>query len=140
MTQMKKRNLGILVAVMATVMISAVSVGSSYAIDPDFASTSPKIIPEEATQIAVNHLKTDISNLVEIDIDREDGVFLYSIDFIIDKNDVSVEIDPQTGEILLVESEPRGNVFCSKKIKIVYLVFILTIIVIVFIWCSCRAQ
>jgi len=56
-----------------------------------------------------NHLKTDISNLVKVDVDKEEGVFLYSIDFIIDNNDVSVEIDPQTGEILLVDTEPIGT-------------------------------
>lgn len=41
-------------------------------------------------------------------MDKEDGVFLYSVDFIIDDEDVSVEIDPQTGKILVVEVEPIG--------------------------------
>ncbi len=109
MTQITKRHFGIIVAVMAVVMIGAVSVGSSYAIDSDFASTSPKITPGEAAQIAINHIGTDISNLIEIDVDKEDGVFLYSIDFIIGDDDVSVEIDPQTGEVLVVEIEPLGT-------------------------------
>ena len=46
---------------------------------------------------------------VEIDVDKEDGVFLCSIDFIIGDDDVSVEIDPQTGEVLVVEIEPLGT-------------------------------
>ena len=108
MTQIQKRHLGIIATVMAVVMIGAVGIGSSYANDPDFASTSPKITRGEAAQIAVNHLETDISNLVEIDVDKEDGTFVYSVDFIIDNEDISVEIDPQTGEILVVEIEPVG--------------------------------
>lgn len=109
MTQIKKRHFGIIVAIMAVVMIGAVSMGNSYAIDSDFASTSPKITPGEAAQIVVNHIETDISNLVEIDVDKEDGFFVYSIDFIIGNDDVSVEIDPQTGEVLVVEIEPIGT-------------------------------
>jgi uncharacterized membrane protein YkoI len=93
---------------MAISIVGAISIGSSYANNQDFASTSPKITQGDAAQIAVNYLGTDLSNLVEVDVDKEDGTFLYSVDFIIGDQDVSVEIDPQTGDILVVESEPVG--------------------------------
>jgi uncharacterized membrane protein YkoI len=109
MTQIQKWHLGIAAVVMAIVMIGAVGIGNSYANNQDFASTNPKITQGEAAQIALNHLGTDISNLDEVDVDKEDGVFLYSVDFIIGDEDVSVEIDPQTGEILLVERELIGT-------------------------------
>lgn len=108
MTKIQKRHLGIITTVMAVVMVGAIGIGSSYANNQDFASTSPKITQGEAALIAVNHLGTDLSNLDEIDVDKEDGTFLYSVDFIIDDEDVSVEIDPYTGEILVVEIEPVG--------------------------------
>lgn len=106
--RIQKRHIGVFVAIMAISIVGAISIGSSYANNQDFASTSPKITQGEAAQIAVNYLGTDLSNLVEIDVDKEDGTFLYSVDFIIGDQDVSVEIDPQTGDILVVESEPVG--------------------------------
>jgi uncharacterized membrane protein YkoI len=109
MTKIQKRHWGIIAAVMAVVMFGAIGIGTSYANNQDFASTSPKITKGEAAQIAANHLGTDISNLVEVDVDKEDGIFLYSVDFIIGDEDVSVEIDPQTGKILVVEIEPLGT-------------------------------
>jgi len=104
----QKKHIGVIAAVLAIAMVGAIGIGTSYANNQDFASTSPKITKGEAAQIAVNHLGTDISNLVEVDVDKEDGTFLYSVDFIIGDQDVSVEIDPQTGDILVVESEPVG--------------------------------
>ena len=109
MTQIQKRYLGIIAAVMTVVMVGAIGIGTSYANNQDFASTSPKITQGDAIQIAVNQLGTDISNLVEVDVDKENRTFLYSVDFIIDDQEVSVEIDPQTGDILTIESEPVGS-------------------------------
>ncbi|MFB5598207.1 MAG: PepSY domain-containing protein [Nitrosopumilaceae archaeon] len=107
MTQIQKRHLGIIAAAMAVVIVGAIGLGNSYANNQDSIS-SFKITKGEAAQIAANHLGTDLSNLVEIDVDKEDGTFLYSVDFIIGDEDVSVEIDPQTGKILVVEKEPVG--------------------------------
>lgn len=83
MTQIKKQYLGIVTVIAAILMISAIGIGNTYANNQDFASTNPIITQGEAVQIAVDHLETDISNLVEVDVDKEDRVFLYSIDFII---------------------------------------------------------
>ena len=94
MTQIQKRYLGIIAAVVAVVMVGAIGIGNSYANNQDFASTSPKITQGDAVQIAVDKLGTDISNLVEVDVDKENGTFLYSVDFIIGDQNVSVEIDP----------------------------------------------
>jgi uncharacterized membrane protein YkoI len=107
--RIQNRHIGFLAAVLAIALVGAIGIGNSYANDPDFASTSPKITKGEAAQIAVNQLGTDMSNLIEVDVDKEDGTFLYSVDFIIGDQEVSVEIDPQTGEILVIESEPVGS-------------------------------
>ena len=106
MTQIQKRYLGIIAAVVAVVMVGAIGIGTSYANNQDFASTSPKITQGEAIQIAVKTLGTDVSNLIGIDVDKENATFLYSVDFIIGDQSVSVEIDPQTGDVLTIESEP----------------------------------
>lgn len=109
MTQIQKRYLGIIAAVVTAIIVGAIGIGTSYANNQDFASTSPKITQGDAIQIAVDKLGTDISNLVEVDVDKENGTFLYSVDFIIGDQNVSVEIDPQTGDILTIESEPVGS-------------------------------
>lgn len=109
MTQIQKRYLGIIAAVVTAIIVGAIGIGTSYANNQDFASTSPKITQGDAIQIAVDKLGTDISNLVEVDVDKENGIFLYSVDFIIGDQNVSVEIDPQTGDILTIESEPVGS-------------------------------
>lgn len=109
MTQIQKRYLGIIAAVVAVVMVGAIGIGTSYANNQDFASTSPKITQGEAIQIAVKTLGTDVSNLIGIDVDKENATFLYSVDFIIGDQSVSVEIDPQTGDVLTIESEPVGS-------------------------------
>jgi len=67
----QKRNVGFIATVMAVVIIGAVGIGSSYANTQDFESTSPKITRGEAVQIAAEYLETDISNLDEIDVDKE---------------------------------------------------------------------
>lgn len=107
--RIKKQHIGILTAILAIAMVSVIGISTSYANDQDFDSTSPKITKGEATQIAVNKLGTDIANLVEVDVDKENGTFLYSVDFIIGEQEISVEIDPQTGDILAIESEPIGS-------------------------------
>ena len=109
MTQIQKRYLGIIAAVVAVVMVGAIGIRTSYANNQDFASTSPKITQGEAIQIAVKTLGTDVSNLIGIDVDKENATFLYSVDFIIGDQSVSVEIDPQTGDVLTIESEPVGS-------------------------------
>lgn len=109
MANIQKKHLGILVAIVTIASVGAVSIGSSYANNIDFAMTSPKITQGEAVEIAIKHLGTDISYLDEIDVDKEGESFLYSVDFIIGDEDISVEIDPYSGEILVVEREPVGS-------------------------------
>ena len=96
-------------AVIAVAIVSAVSIGSSYAASSTSTLASAKITPSDAATIAINHLGTEESNLVKVDMDKENGSFLYSVEFIIGDQEVSVEIDPQTGEILVVEQEPVGT-------------------------------
>ena len=73
-----------------------------------FISTNPRNSLGDAIQIAMDHVGTDLSNLVDADVDRENNSFIYSIDFIIGDEDISVEIDPHTGHILNIEREDIG--------------------------------
>jgi uncharacterized membrane protein YkoI len=106
--RIQKRHMGVFVAIMAIAIVGAISIGSSYAASSSSCLASAKITPGDATTIAINHLGTQLSNLNEVDMDKENGTCIYSVDFIIGDQDVSVEIDPQTGEILVVEQEPVG--------------------------------
>ena len=106
--RIQKRHIGVFVAVIAVAIVSAISIGSSYAASSTSALASAKITPADAATIAINHLGTEESNLVEVEMDKEHGSFIYSVEFIIGDEEVSVEIDPQTGVILVVEREPVG--------------------------------
>ena len=73
-----------------------------------FISANPKNSLGDAIQIAMDHVGAVLSNLVDADTDKENNSFTYSVDFIIGDEDVSVEIDPNTGDILNVERESVG--------------------------------
>jgi len=105
MTQSHKKQLGI-VAAIAVLAVGVITVGSSYATGSFWDIQSAEISVDEAAAIAITHLNTDSSNLEEIGMKREGESFTYEVEFEIDGQEVSVEIDPHTGEILEVESEP----------------------------------
>ena len=105
MTQSHKQQIGI-VAVIAVLAVGVITVGSSYATGSFWDIQSAEISVDEAAAIAITHLKTESSNLVEVGMEKEGESFTYEIEFEIDDQEVSVEIDPHTGEILEVESEP----------------------------------
>lgn len=106
--RIQKRHIGVFVAIMTIAIVGAISIGNSYAASSSSCLASAKITPGVAATIAINHLGTQPSNLNEVDMDQENGSCIYSVDFVIGDQDVSVEIDPQTGEILVVEQEPVG--------------------------------
>ena len=94
---------------MVVAIVGVISIGSSYASRSTSESAPAKITPEAAATIAINYLRTQPSNLVTVDNDNENGSFIYSVEFIIGDQAVSVEIDPQTGKVLVVEQEPVGT-------------------------------
>ena len=106
MTQNKshKRQIGVAVIVTA-LAIGVVGIGSSYATGSLWGMTQAEISTEEAAAIAITHLGTELSNLVEVGMEKEGESFTYEIEFEIDQEEVSVEIDPHTGEVLEVERE-----------------------------------
>lgn len=106
MTQVKsqKQQLGIVVAITILVM-GMITVSNSYAAGSLWGIQSAEISIDEAAAIAITHLNTESSNLVEIGMEKEDESFTYEMEFQIDNQEVSVEIDPQTGEILEVDYE-----------------------------------
>ncbi len=105
MTQSHKQQIGI-VAAIAVLAVGVITVGSSYATGSFWDIQSAEISVDEAAAIAITHLKTESSNLVEIGMEKEGESFTYEVEFEIDDQEVSVEIDPHTGEILEVEFEP----------------------------------
>lgn len=95
-------------SIMVVAIVGVISIGSSYAARSASEFTS-KITPEEAATIAINHLGAQPSNLVIVDKDKQNDSFIYSVELIIGDKAISVEIDPQTGQILAVEQEPVGT-------------------------------
>ena len=69
----------------------------------DLTETGSLITEEQAKQIALNHIGE--GGIIEIELERESGIILYSIGIISDQKEVEVEIDAETGEILEVEWE-----------------------------------
>lgn len=102
----QKRQMSVFVAIMAIAIVGTISIGSSYAASSNPDQYVAHISPKIAANIAINHLSTQPSNLVKVDLDNENGVHVYSVEFIISNQEVSVEIDPQTGEVLKVEQHP----------------------------------
>ena len=104
-TKSQKQQIGIVAAIVA-LAIGVVTVGSSYATGSFWDIQSAEISIDEAAAIAITHLNTKSSNLVEMGIEKEGESFTYEMEFEIGNEEVSVEIDPQTGEVLEVEYEP----------------------------------
>ena len=105
MTQSHKQKI-VIVAAIAVLAVGVITVGSSYATGSFWDIQSAEISVDEAAAIAITHLNTESSNLVEVGMEKEGESFTYEIEFEIDDQEVSVEIDPHTGEILEVEFEP----------------------------------
>lgn len=109
--RIQKRHIAALIAGLAILVagISALNISSAMLPSSNPDQYVARISPETAANIAIYHISAERSNLVEVDLDNENGVHVYSVEFIIDDQEVSVEIDPQTGEVLVVEQEPVGT-------------------------------
>ena len=98
----------VIASIMAVTIIGVISIGSSYATRS--ASEFPaKITSDEAATIAINYLGAQPSNLVTVDKDKQNDSFIYSVELVMGDKAISVEIDPQTGQVLAVEQEPVGT-------------------------------
>lgn len=104
MTKSHKQQFGIITAIVA-LAIGVATIGSSYATGSLWEYQSAEISIDEAAAIAIAHLKTESSNLDEMGIEKEGESFTYEAEFEIGDQEVSVKIDPHTGEILEVEYE-----------------------------------
>ncbi len=109
--RIQKRHIIALIAGLAILVagISALNISSAMLPSSNPDQYVARISPETAANIAIDHILADRSNLVEVDLDNENGVHVYSVDFIIGDQEVSVEIDPQTSKVLVVEQEPIGT-------------------------------
>jgi uncharacterized membrane protein YkoI len=100
-----KEQVGIVIAV-AAIALGMFTVGSSYATGSLWGMGSTQISIDEAAAIGIAHLKTESDNLTGIAMEKDDESFIYNLEFEIEDQQVSVEIDPHTGEILNVNEEP----------------------------------
>ncbi len=99
-----KEQIGIVIAV-AAIALGMFTVGSSYATGSLWGIGSAQISIDEAAAIGIAHLKTESCNLTSISIEKDGESFIYSLEFGPDDQEVSVEIDPHSGEILNVEGD-----------------------------------
>lgn len=100
-----KQQIGIVIAI-AAIALGMFTVGSSYATGSLWGMGSAQISIDEAAAIGIAHLKTESDNLTGIAMEKDDESFIYNLEFEIDDQEVSLEIDPHTGEILSVDEEP----------------------------------
>jgi len=100
-----KERIGILTSI-AVIALGMFTVGSSYAAGSLWGIGSAQISIDEAAAIGTAHLNTESSNLNAIALEKDDESFIYSLEFAIEDQEVSVEIDPHTGEILNVDQNP----------------------------------
>ena len=104
-TKSQKQQIGIVVAV-ASIALGMITVGTSYATGSLWGIASAHISIDEAAAIGISHLKTNSSNLTVIAMEKDGESFIYDLEFEIGDREVSVEIDPHTGQIFVVEDEP----------------------------------
>ena len=105
MTKNYKKQMSV-VTIVAALAIGIVTIGNSYASNSFWGIGEAEISIDEAAAIAISNLQTKSSNLVEIGIEKEGESFTYDLEFEIGQQEVSVEINPHTGEVIEVESEP----------------------------------
>lgn len=101
----QKERIGILASV-AVIAIGMFAVGNSYATGSLWGIGSAQISIDEAAAIGISNLKTDSSNLKAISMERDEESFIYDLEFEIGDQEVSVQVDPQSGEVLDVEQNP----------------------------------
>jgi len=65
-----------------------------------------KITPEQAATIGLDYIGAQSSQLVTVDFDQEDGVYLYGVEIHKDNKEFDVKVDPQTGQVKTVEVGP----------------------------------
>ncbi len=72
---------------------------------------------EEALNIACSHAKVGEEDAfrVRVDLEREDGIMVYEVDFEDNDNEYDYEINADTGEILKAESERKDGTLSSAR-------------------------
>ncbi|MGI0016730.1 MAG: PepSY domain-containing protein, partial [Nitrososphaera sp.] len=73
-------------------------------VDPNLANQA-KITADEAKVIAANHLSVDPSAIQFIELEKEAGLLIYSVELVKDSQPIDVEVDAFTGDVVNVEQE-----------------------------------
>ncbi|MGI0056736.1 MAG: PepSY domain-containing protein [Nitrosarchaeum sp.] len=102
--KLRKQKLAILAAGIAAVVAGSSVFGISYAANSNEQYTAG-IEPKTAANIAIQYISAQPSNLVKVDLDKESGIYVYSVEIIKGDQEFDVKVDPQTGEVKKVEQE-----------------------------------
>ncbi|MGH9878736.1 MAG: PepSY domain-containing protein, partial [Nitrososphaerales archaeon] len=73
-------------------------------VDPNLANQA-KITADEAKVIAANHLSVDATAVQFIEQEQEGGQLIYSVELLKNNQQIDVEVDAFTGEVISVEQE-----------------------------------
>ncbi len=73
------------------------------------ANNNTKLSPERAKQLALSHSKVSErdAKFTKLKLDRENGIFVYEIEFYTESNKYEYDINANTGEIVEFEVERR---------------------------------
>ncbi len=77
-------------------------------VDPRQASKA-RITAEQATEIAVKHVGVQLSDVKEVELEKENGRLQYSVELVKDGKMLAVEIDAITGSIITIEQDDDTN-------------------------------
>lgn len=106
--RIKKHHVAFVIATVAVLMAGTSALGTSFAANPNAGLESAKITPGQAATIGINYVGAQPSQLVTVDFDNQDGVYLYGVEIQKDGKEIDVKVDPKSGQVVNVESEPIG--------------------------------
>ena len=70
------------------------------------AQAAAKITPEEAKTIALETVNTEeVGDITDVELEDEDGILVYAVEFTKDGIETDVKIDAETGEVVKMESD-----------------------------------
>ena len=107
--RIKKQHLAVIIASIAVLIAGTSFMSSSFATSSHPDQYVAKISSQTAADIAVQNIGAQPSNLVKVDLDNENGSFVYSATIVKGDQEFDVKVDPQTGQILNVEQDLVGT-------------------------------
>lgn len=105
--RIKKQHLAYVIIGVSILAAGSIGLSSSFATDSNIDQLqATKITPGQAATIGINYIGAQPSQLVTVDFDQEDGIYLYGVEIHKDGKEFDVKVDPQTGDVKKVEVDP----------------------------------